>query len=492
MSGLSLKYAQQSRRTTILATATRLAQTEITVAAAREEIKRLYPNVFADTNLAMQPVHQNIQQALSNARLTLMRNYKNRMYLNLFNYAMQNNDLNAFTSDITCQAIMFMVKAVDGFNDSKGQGTLAASLFQRERQRLEAIHQRNLIAANGAKITPAPVSDTLSQLLYCWEPTYVGQYDRALRKRCREMALLIDNGQLRQEDAVATLINARAVVQTAIDAKRMDASGVKQEELQAHMAEESAKAIAAIEAGRPAAEQREAIRQESLRRQKAEEERLREEARTRLDQEQTVVAGKVRELNFDKNGVMISAKFATDETPVVTLPKDVCTSEAEVLPVSEPVASLAQDQQPVKITSAPRYKKPTPAAIEFARQEQKFAEVKVRPHQARFRVDVFDNCGGRCVISGDNYALQAAHIVAWSEGGKDSWDNGLLLRSDLHIAFDQGLIAIDPATMRVHVKPSLSCQQYDGVVIAVEINTAFLVTSWQTFLHSSTHSAHPA
>lgn len=264
---------------------------------------------------------------------------------------------------------------------------------------------------------------------------------------------------------------------------------------QPHVAEESAKAIAAIAAGRLAAEQREAIRQESLRRQKAEDERLREEARARRDQEQTTVAGKVRELNFDKNGVIISAKFATDESQGTTAQKDIGTSKSDASPASESVASLARqhalDPQAATVTPSPRNKKPTPAAMEFASREPKFAEVKVRPHQARFRADVFDNCRGRCVISGDNYALQAAHLVPWSEGGKDSWDNGLLLRSDLHIAFDQGLIAIDPATMRVHVKPSLSCQQYEGVVIAVEINADFLAASWQAFLSqpaiNSTH-----
>src|SRR3712207_8092818 len=38
--------------------------------------------------------------------------------------------------------------------------------------------------------------------------------------------------------------------------------------------------------------------------------------------------------------------------------------------------------------------------------------------------------------------------------------NGLLLRADLHLLFDQGLIGIDPATMTVLVHPALRSTRY--------------------------------
>ena len=40
--------------------------------------------------------------------------------------------------------------------------------------------------------------------------------------------------------------------------------------------------------------------------------------------------------------------------------------------------------------------------------------------------------------------LQAAHIKPFSEHGPNSINNGLLLRSDLHILFDRGYITITP------------------------------------------------
>lgn len=40
--------------------------------------------------------------------------------------------------------------------------------------------------------------------------------------------------------------------------------------------------------------------------------------------------------------------------------------------------------------------------------------------------------------------LQAAHIRPYAEGGEHQMDNGLLLRSDLHILFDRGYITVTP------------------------------------------------
>jgi putative restriction endonuclease len=40
--------------------------------------------------------------------------------------------------------------------------------------------------------------------------------------------------------------------------------------------------------------------------------------------------------------------------------------------------------------------------------------------------------------------LQAAHIRPVASGGEHRTDNGLLLRSDVHIMFDRGYIGVDP------------------------------------------------
>ncbi len=40
--------------------------------------------------------------------------------------------------------------------------------------------------------------------------------------------------------------------------------------------------------------------------------------------------------------------------------------------------------------------------------------------------------------------MEAAHIEEHSKSGLNSLGNGLLLRSDLHALFDEGLLRIDP------------------------------------------------
>lgn len=59
----------------------------------------------------------------------------------------------------------------------------------------------------------------------------------------------------------------------------------------------------------------------------------------------------------------------------------------------------------------------------------------------------------RCAITGERTlpVLQAAHIKPYSRSGPNRVHNGLLLRSDLHILFDQGLLTV---TKDLHVEVS--------------------------------------
>lgn len=76
----------------------------------------------------------------------------------------------------------------------------------------------------------------------------------------------------------------------------------------------------------------------------------------------------------------------------------------------------------------------------------RFARVKVRPGQARFRRAVFLACGGRCVLTGCalDKALDAAHKTgrSWQRGHNGAKD-GILLRKDLHALYDAGHLKID-------------------------------------------------
>jgi predicted restriction endonuclease len=57
-------------------------------------------------------------------------------------------------------------------------------------------------------------------------------------------------------------------------------------------------------------------------------------------------------------------------------------------------------------------------------------------------------------------ALDAAHISAYSGPASDVIENGLLLRSDIHALFDLGLLAVDSASMRCLLDPSLANTSY--------------------------------
>lgn len=81
--------------------------------------------------------------------------------------------------------------------------------------------------------------------------------------------------------------------------------------------------------------------------------------------------------------------------------------------------------------------------------------VKPRLGQGGFRVVVTDAYQRRCAITGESTlpVLEAAHILPFSENGPNELSNGLLLRSDFHKLFDEGLITIKPdLTVRVSAK----------------------------------------
>lgn len=80
--------------------------------------------------------------------------------------------------------------------------------------------------------------------------------------------------------------------------------------------------------------------------------------------------------------------------------------------------------------------------------------VLVRPRlgQGAFRVLVTDAYDRKCAITSEKVlpVLEAAHIRPYGEQGPHRVDNGILLRSDLHILFDRGYVTVTP-DLRVEV-----------------------------------------
>jgi len=82
--------------------------------------------------------------------------------------------------------------------------------------------------------------------------------------------------------------------------------------------------------------------------------------------------------------------------------------------------------------------------------------------QGAFRILVTDAYHRRCAISGERTlpVLQASHIKPYGSGPNRT-DNGLLLRSDLHILFDKGYLTVTPE-LRVEISQRIKEEYENG------------------------------
>lgn len=111
-----------------------------------------------------------------------------------------------------------------------------------------------------------------------------------------------------------------------------------------------------------------------------------------------------------------------------------------------------------------------PDDVEDARQRA-LADVVRRPGQPAFREALLRAYGGRCAVTGCDFpgTLEAAHITPHLGTQTDHVENGLLLRADIHMLFDRGLLAVDAKTMKVRLAAALKGTVYqalEGKVLA--------------------------
>lgn len=81
-------------------------------------------------------------------------------------------------------------------------------------------------------------------------------------------------------------------------------------------------------------------------------------------------------------------------------------------------------------------------------------ERSLRPDQGRFRASLIARSGEPCCAISDcriATAVQAAHIMPFLQEADNHPENGLLLRADLHLLFDAGLLGIEPDTLEVNI-----------------------------------------
>lgn len=85
--------------------------------------------------------------------------------------------------------------------------------------------------------------------------------------------------------------------------------------------------------------------------------------------------------------------------------------------------------------------------------------------QGAFRLMTLENYDRRCCITGETTVpvLEAAHIQPVALEGGHSLQNGLLMRADMHILYDKGLIGID-ADYRIRVSSQIREQYLNGKV----------------------------
>lgn len=88
---------------------------------------------------------------------------------------------------------------------------------------------------------------------------------------------------------------------------------------------------------------------------------------------------------------------------------------------------------------------------------------KPRLGQGAFRVLVTQAYNRRCALTGERTlpVLQAAHIKPFAEKGPHKTSNGLLMRSDLHLLFDKGLLTITP-DLKIEVSGRIKEQYENG------------------------------
>ncbi len=97
---------------------------------------------------------------------------------------------------------------------------------------------------------------------------------------------------------------------------------------------------------------------------------------------------------------------------------------------------------------------------ELEEDNRKFAEVRqaIREGQSKFRERLMEAYDGMCACTGCGVVetLQAAHIIGYRGNRSNSVNNGLLLRADLHLLFDNSLITVDPRTYELTASKRLA------------------------------------
>jgi hypothetical protein len=95
-------------------------------------------------------------------------------------------------------------------------------------------------------------------------------------------------------------------------------------------------------------------------------------------------------------------------------------------------------------------------------REKTLTSIIRRRGQPNFRQQLLEIYGARCTVTDCDVeeALEAVHILQYKGPQTNHPSNGLLLRADIHVLFDLGLIAVDTNTMTVLIASPLVGSSY--------------------------------
>jgi len=90
--------------------------------------------------------------------------------------------------------------------------------------------------------------------------------------------------------------------------------------------------------------------------------------------------------------------------------------------------------------------------------ERSTAERPARPEQSQFKKKLYRRYGARCAVCDIDTEpmLDACHLREKKNRGSDHSGNGLVLCDNHHRAYDNGLFAVEPGTLKIHLQDGLA------------------------------------
>jgi hypothetical protein len=121
----------------------------------------------------------------------------------------------------------------------------------------------------------------------------------------------------------------------------------------------------------------------------------------------------------------------------------------------------------------------------LAERKRVYYETLSRPQQTIFRKNVLGASSSRCLLTGVSLGavLEAAHIIPVTQKGNDRVENGLCLRSDIHLLFDSGHLRINPSGKVLLSETASRADNYahlpESVSIPGFVNPSFVEWRWK-------------